>query len=480
MRKITATILSLLILAAIAAPVSAQPALADEGASPLFTSPTDIATAEGYAAVAEGSSLHLFNEKNGGFWQSYAHGRAVVQIDFDEQGTLYFRDANLDLYTLNASTFTAGDGTERIADKCEYFFLNGNALYLANATNTHTLVEEYATKATFLFDRSYGELLFSNDRLYALSDTGGLYELGLTATPQSVSIARFAQPRTGLSAVGSTLFTTGTDGLYAYDLNEGGDTLLDRGSYAALSSRNGKLYAIRNDEVYTLNGTTPVKAAEEFSLPHIERIPAKNLVTDLSSGTFEVVTTTPQALLAAVDLQNADATLPLVRAVRTEAITALKLAETEGYALLSYRASPAEDYQSFVVAKNCYTVSQGERSYAQEEHGYLSSAVSVYQYPNMGLPTLSQASRGEQVSLLGEVTGLDCDYYKIRYGEKIGYIPKAYLLSYEGAPHRAEQTTVGNTGAAKDAVWRMAYILLGTAAIGILVDFLILRKKNEE
>ncbi len=493
MKKWTATILSLLTLAAIsAAPVTqarsaplleASAEVAQPFSAPTAT-PTHVATTEGFSAVADGQALYLFDEEKGGFWQKFTHGQAISQIAFDTQGTLYFKDALYDLYALNANTWTE-EAPTYITDKCATFFLDGNDLY----TNTFSIelhdAEGNTTK--YALDGVYESFAFLDEKLYAVKSDNGLYELTLSATATATHLYDFTGKRQNLTAVNGNLFATDENGsLYGYSLSSGTETQTDTGSYTSLSARGNRLYAVKNKEIYTCATeatATPTKATGEFALPYIENIPTGSLKTDVEQGTgaFEVVTTKPQALLVEVDLANAGATLPVAKTVRQEALTALKIGETAGYALLAHRENVDSEYKTYLAANVGYTpLSKADyfTAYKEEASGYLTNAAALYKYPHLGLPALEKAERGAQITLLGEVRGLDCDYYQVRYGEVVGYIPKGYVNTYDGAPEALTEQTIGETSTNKDAVWRMAYILLGAAVIGILVDLLILRKKD--
>ena len=94
--------------------------------------------------------------------------------------------------------------------------------------------------------------------------------------------------------------------------------------------------------------------------------------------------------------------------------------------------------------------------------------------------------RGAEVKLLGEINKLDHAYYEIEYtaenGETVtGFIPQSYVMPFNGISPETSTVTYGETEDDNDAVWRFTYIILGLAAIGILVDFLLLYKpKNKE
>jgi hypothetical protein len=110
----------------------------------------------------------------------------------------------------------------------------------------------------------------------------------------------------------------------------------------------------------------------------------------------------------------------------------------------------------------------------------------LYKFPYLTtLLTVDALPRGGQVTLLGEVNGLDNDYYLVSYtnqnGESVqGYLPQSYAALYDAVTSPTTQTTVGETEKDADSVMRLIYLLLGFLVICILVDFLLLRKKEEE
>ena len=86
--------------------------------------------------------------------------------------------------------------------------------------------------------------------------------------------------------------------------------------------------------------------------------------------------------------------------------------------------------------------------------------------------------------ILSEITAPEQSYYEIAYdtdtGEKIGYLPTAYVRQFNGEAPTPETTTYGETDSRLDTVWRLAFLLLGAGAICILIDFLLLRKRNDD
>jgi hypothetical protein len=88
------------------------------------------------------------------------------------------------------------------------------------------------------------------------------------------------------------------------------------------------------------------------------------------------------------------------------------------------------------------------------------------------------------VLLLGEINKLDYDYYHVKFvkengEEATGYIPKPYVNLYDGTPNDVQTETVGDLPQG-NSVMRFTFLILGAAAICILIDYLILRKKSDE
>ena len=112
---------------------------------------------------------------------------------------------------------------------------------------------------------------------------------------------------------------------------------------------------------------------------------------------------------------------------------------------------------------------------------YVSNDVPVYKFPHLsGLPTVTTLPRNTAISVLGEINDLDYSYYLVQYvdGDNVtylGYVPKAYAIAFDPTPPTPETEHYGASESDKDGVWRLVFLLLGTAAILILTDVLIFR-----
>ena len=98
---------------------------------------------------------------------------------------------------------------------------------------------------------------------------------------------------------------------------------------------------------------------------------------------------------------------------------------------------------------------------------------------------MAKLPQGAQVTVLGEVNNLDYSYYHIEYVDENGnvlkgYVPQSYVAPCSGETDKAETLVYGELEESKDSVWRLTYLILGTAVICILFDCLILRKKRKD
>ncbi|MBQ9729618.1 MAG: hypothetical protein IJV80_02280 [Clostridia bacterium] len=96
---------------------------------------------------------------------------------------------------------------------------------------------------------------------------------------------------------------------------------------------------------------------------------------------------------------------------------------------------------------------------------------------------MTTAPKNAKITLLGEIVGLDYDYYCVQYtvGETshVGYIPKAYVTDRDCTPPVAEEIEYGAFEVDGESVNRFVFLLLGTASICILFDFLVLRARKK-
>lgn len=256
-------------------------------------------------------------------------------------------------------------------------------------------------------------------------------------------------------------------------------------------------FGVEDNAAYiTYDGNLTVCTAD-LQLPTVKAIPTEQVSEDVfgsAAAEFTVVETSENAVLVAFDLSQAqDAEHFSYRFYKRseETLTALKIGETTEYGVLAVFDKTTHEYTNYVVLKRYLTeldpsVYRKDYPTDQQTDGWLTNAVQLYKFPYLTpLLTSGNAVKNQKVTLLGEVTELDYDYYLISFtdGEgntQTGFVPMSYVTHFNGAPPETETTTYGEGTPNTDSLYRMTYLLLGTAAIALLVDFLLLRKKEEE
>jgi len=254
--------------------------------------------------------------------------------------------------------------------------------------------------------------------------------------------------------------------------------------------------SVENNAAYILYKGNFLAVTEKLQLPTVKNIPVEKIDEDIFNDkqtNFTVVKTKANALLVAFDinaLQGAQTFPYLSHKRHSESLTALKMGKTDVYDLIAVYNEKKAQYDTYLVYSDSCTEYKTDGytvTYPQNEQkiGYISSNAALYKIPFASpLFTTSDIPRGESVTLLGEITKLDRPYYYVSYknakGEKVtGYLPQVYITEANGNM-QSETLLLGGTENHTDAYGRLAYILLGTAVICILVDYLILRKPKED
>lgn len=282
------------------------------------------------------------------------------------------------------------------------------------------------------------------------------------------------------------VYTAQADGQYALHST----TVLDESFvYGGAHTPLSFAFGIEENATYILYQGDYLTVSVGFTLPTVKTILAEGLAGEIFSNDeakFSIVQTLPNSLLVQVDMEAAQASnsiyLPYLGYYRSKTpITALKIGETTDYALLCYRENSSSEYKTVLVAKACQTEMEETYAVAYEtpKFGYLTNATNGYKYPCMCLKEAGEFAKNEKVTLLGEINGADCEYYALLYGEKTVYMPKSHVNLFNGTPPTEQTVTVGDPEDNTDDIWRLGYLVLGCAAICVLVDVLILRKKKD-
>ncbi len=259
-------------------------------------------------------------------------------------------------------------------------------------------------------------------------------------------------------------------------------------------------FGVEENETYLLCDGNYLLKTDALSLPTVKTIPvgnARNEIFSESSAEIAVARLAENALLIEFDMQTlgkakASDFFPYLSYSRSpHELTALKIGEIDGYAIVAVFDEPTNGYFTYLVREEFVSLLEKgtfEKVYEDSERraGYLTSALPLYKFPYLTDLLLAHETlaRGTELTLIGEINQLDHDYYHVAYqtadGEKTGYVPKAYVQLFDGTPKQTQTYVQGETESNGDALWRLGYILLGFGAICILVDYLILRKKRKD
>ncbi len=240
-------------------------------------SPVDIAVCERYIAVAEQDTLYVYDRTDGqATYHTYRHGpdhnqANISKIQFSDEGNLYFSDTALGFYQLNISdldNLTTGNSLAPLTT----FYIADNVLFevtVADAGTTYYTASLSAPSTS----KQFASNLFKNTPLLTY-DNGVLYTVvekhidSYSYSGNKYSPLASSALQSDVNGVASACAVDGilyfsvngissNNGLYAYDLTTGEETLLFEGDgYGALTSFGGKLYAVKGNAVmeYSLEG----------------------------------------------------------------------------------------------------------------------------------------------------------------------------------------------------------------------------------
>ncbi len=486
---------------------------------------------------ASSDSPHRFN---GGVETYLAGDRLFIADNGNERVSVYNRKTQTFENAINATlppSFLSADETTLLIANAEKVILyslkeetygepigqfsafNGNLVGTASVYGTYYLISE-------------------NNYAYALKPNAESGEWSLTETKKTSS--RYPKALTA-DVYGNLYILSGTD-VYRFpeagftSPNEAGEKVcenLPTTTTKLAVDYNGAVYALASSAIYREDGTvfdfddplvyyddenaTPtinsfaigVEENETYvlcegnylikstalSLPTVKTIKVNGVdekIFENANAEFTVVKTSENALLVEFDLQALGGAehFPYLSLERgSEERTALKIGETERYYLLAEYNQKAGAYKTYLALRSsCTPLNAGDyrTEYSTEEQktGYITSAITLYKFPYLTeLLKSGELERGAMVTVLGEINELDHTYYHVAFesenGEiKTGYIPQAFVNDFSGLPPKSETIEKGETESDLDSVGRLAYLLLGFAAICILTDYLLLRKKK--
>lgn len=254
-------------------------------------------------------------------------------------------------------------------------------------------------------------------------------------------------------------------------------------------------FGVEDNAAYLLYNGSYILSTPDLNLPTVKGLPTESSADEIfssASATVEVVKTSPKSVLVEFNFEAFEkkpAYFPYLSLQRSEqARTALKLGETNDYAVLAEYDGDNRQYRTYLVKKGYFeTLAQDEYStvFSEELFGYTSNSVHLYKFPYLhSLMTVQELEKNQKLKLLGEITQLDHDYYLVECetenGKLLGYLPKAFVTEFDGSTPQTEKHELESLPADTDMIWRLAYLICGFLAICILTDYLILRKRPEE
>lgn len=449
-------------------------------------------------------------------------------------------NARVSVYDTQSGAFT---NNFPIGLSAQYISSDGETVLLASATQIAVYAINGEQQAFFEGFQSeikgvasvYGKhYLISNGYAYCIAKDTESGEWKLSAVEKRPS--RFASPKLFTSDVYGNLYFTAQTSLYRISETElmrsdgEGEEIcisLPAGAEKIAVDHEGNFYALADGNVYKngdgeyvsfnadplvyapdgVNATAFAFGAEEneayvlcdgnyligsprLELPTVKTIAVNGADEEIfseASAEFTVVETRENALLVAFDLEKLEGAehFPYLYYERSaEAKTALRLGTAGAYSILAYYDRDSSAYRTYLTLTSFVGEAEdGSASFETPKTGYITSAVTLYKFPYLTkLLVAGELPRGCEVQVLGELS-IDHDYYQVSYVEngktKTGYIPRSYVSETDGLIPEAQTVVYGAEESNRDALWRLAYILLGLAAIAILTDYLLLRKKKE-
>ncbi len=451
---------------------------------------TCAAATQTLTAVSYGNRIFLFDNASGGVWLTYEHATPleITHIEFANDTTLYFLDQKdlsfPTLYRLGVDDFLTNTQAVDTGVRCNSFSIFNGELYstIINPTETNFLrapLEDLQAKTSaYSLQTNPHSFAVTQGKAYALDGMNHLYELTADSTQELATLPAGAN---AIVLVGDVLYGLTNDGsLFCCDAVGGNQTVIEaNGGYASLSTDGERLYMCKNGALYVYQAgeSVPLRAPQN-DYPTADQIPLGNAKTELaqaSTATVERIQTQENALLLCVDLQASETNFQLL-SVRRGAATGICLYQDANYTLF---VCYEEGYKTYLTANdNVRAQTTGYTPLTQT--GYANGQGSLYKYPLLSadFPALVAIERNQALEIVGELEGIDGKYYAVKIGEDVGYLPATHARTFEGSAPPASQLTLGEQESEKDAVWRLAYLLLGGVALCILADVLLLRKKS--
>ena len=444
----------------------AQPIATDFTPLYLAADETTLLAADGTQAIVYDLTAEHYGEELAAFSDFNSTLVGVANV----YGTYYFATDSNYYYAASAAAdengTTVWTRTESQKKSTRYAkLLTSDAygyLYVASGSGVYRFSEEdFLSTATE--GESLGVTLPTNTQKIAIDYDGGVYALANGKLQKATADAPYA-------------------------LNE---PLV----YSDTATVQSFAFGIEDNVTYVLYQENYLAKTTLLDLPTVKNIPVNGVdegIFDHNPIAAEIVKLRTNAMVIDFDIAalSGAEVFPYVDYSRHESgLTALKIGETTNgkHAILAFYDGQSRTYRTVLaLTGDCSALSDDEKSayyktYPTQKTMYVSNDVPVYKFPHLsGLPTVTTLPRNTAISVLGEINDLDYSYYLVQYvdGDNVtylGYVPKAYAIAFDPTPPTPETEHYGASESDKDGVWRLVFLLLGTAAILILTDVLIFR-----
>ena len=253
---------------------------------------------------------------------------------------------------------------------------------------------------------------------------------------------------------------------------------------------NAFAFGAEENQTFLLCENNYIIQTTRLALPTLKTVQVNGADKEIfskESAEFIVVDVAQNALLIGFDLQTlqGEKYFPYAGYSRTQTpLKALELGKSGEYSIIAVYDEAQRSYQTYYTRTAFTSIAKDYHApYENAIAGYITSEVTLYKFPYLNkLLTADVLPRGAQVEILGELS-LDHEYFEVRYqtadGTKTGYIPRSFVAETNGKPPQAETKVLGTEESNRDALFRLIYILLGLAAIAVLANYLLLRKKEK-
>ena len=454
--------------------------------------------------------VSVYNRKSQAFEKAINVALSPLFLSADEKTLLIASEEKAVLYSLEAETY--GEQIEQFSTfngkivgtasvYGTYYLISENNYAYTLQTNeeTGTWVATEKKKTSTRYPKALTADVYGNLYILSGSDVYAFTEAEFTSSSEAGKkvCENLPTATTKLSIdYNGAIYALANGAIYREDgaIFDFDDTLVYYQDETATPLLTSFAFGVEENETYILCEGNYLIQSTALSLPTVKTIKvngADEAVFENAAAEFAVVKTTENALLVEFDLQTLGGAehFPYRSLERANVErTALKIGETERYYLLAEYDQSVGTYRTYLsLISSCTPLNANDyrTEYSEQEQktGYITSAITLYKFPYLTeLLKSGELARGAQVKVLGEITELDHAYFHVSYenesGEiKTGYIPQAFVTDFNGLPQMSETIEVGKAEN-DDSIFRLAYLLLGFAAICILTDYLFLRKKK--